>query len=359
MISIVIPVYNRAHYIKDCIDSVLQQTYKDYEIIVVDDGSTDNVREVLQPYMNIIRYIYKENGGAASARNEGIRNAKGEYIAWLDSDDRWFPFKLELEIKILEKQQDGIGFLHSDFSCFTNEKGRIADSYIRAGFTTFYRNFSSYDTIYAAKCSIKDMGIEFNSLPSDTTVYWGNVSNCVILGPMFLPSSVLMRTGCVNKMGFFNENFRTGEDFDYLARTARKYNVTFIDYPTLEYRRFHSDQLSCVKMENETNKMFLRIAVDLGLNDKEYYHNNKKQVQIRVSQCYFDIGIYYYEHSCYLQALHEFIASIKIYFTQKKVYLYLLLSLWRLSGSFFLRKRQAKANKLLFMLSLTNIIQML
>lgn len=92
MVSVIIPVYNRAHYIKECLDSVLSQTYKDYEIIVVDDGSTDNVKEVLLPNMQQIRYIYKENGGAASARNVGIMHAKGDYIAWLDSDDRWLPF---------------------------------------------------------------------------------------------------------------------------------------------------------------------------------------------------------------------------------------------------------------------------
>ena len=133
MISVIIPVYNRARYIKECLESALSQTCKDFEIILVDDGSTDNLKEVIEPYMSKIRYIYKENGGAASARNAGLRNAGGEYIAWLDSDDKWLPFKLELQVKILEKLPNA-GFIYSDFSCFSDKKGKISDSYLREYF---------------------------------------------------------------------------------------------------------------------------------------------------------------------------------------------------------------------------------
>ena len=97
-VSVVIPTYNSSQFIVETLESVFAQTYKDYEIIVVDDGSTDNTKEVLQPYTSRIKYIYKENGGPASARNVGIKSAQGEYIAFLDSDDRWLPEKLEKHI---------------------------------------------------------------------------------------------------------------------------------------------------------------------------------------------------------------------------------------------------------------------
>ena len=106
-VSVIIPVYNGAKFIKDAIESVLAQTYKDYEIIVVNDGSTDNTEEVLRPYIEkgLIRYFYQENQGSANARNKAIAEAKGEYIAWLDQDDVWLPHRLEKTVKVMEKDK--------------------------------------------------------------------------------------------------------------------------------------------------------------------------------------------------------------------------------------------------------------
>ena len=98
-VSVVIPTYNRAHLICETIDSILAQTYKDYEIIVVDDGSTDNTQEVLKRYGDKVRYFYQQNQGQASAWNFAVRQSSGEYIALLDSDDLWLPQKLECRQK--------------------------------------------------------------------------------------------------------------------------------------------------------------------------------------------------------------------------------------------------------------------
>lgn len=102
-VSVVIPSYNSARYLTAAIDSVLAQTYENFEILVVDDGSTDETKDVLKRYENSIRYLYKPNGGVSSARNHGIENAKGEYLAFLDADDAWLPEKLEKQIIELEK----------------------------------------------------------------------------------------------------------------------------------------------------------------------------------------------------------------------------------------------------------------
>lgn len=99
-ISVVIPTYNRERWIRCAIDSVLAQTYSNYEIIVVDDGSSDNTRQVIQEYGNRVRYFYQTNKGVSAARNLGIREAKGEWIAFLDSDDEWLPSKLELQMNL-------------------------------------------------------------------------------------------------------------------------------------------------------------------------------------------------------------------------------------------------------------------
>ncbi len=101
-VSVIIPTYNRADTVPNAIDSVLAQTYKDFEIIVVDDGSTDNTREYLsQRYGDKIRYIYQANSGPSAARNRGVRSSDSELVAFLDSDDYWLPRKLEVQMPLM------------------------------------------------------------------------------------------------------------------------------------------------------------------------------------------------------------------------------------------------------------------
>lgn len=105
-VSVIIPTYNSVKYVTEAIDSVLAQTYENIEIFVIDDGSTDTTREVLQKYGDAIHYLYKENGGASSARNYGIENATGKYIAFLDADDIWMPEKVEKQVALMESNED-------------------------------------------------------------------------------------------------------------------------------------------------------------------------------------------------------------------------------------------------------------
>lgn len=106
MISVVIPAFNAGRFIRRTIDSVLAQTYCDYEIIVVDDGSTDDTPEVVKSYGQKVRYIYQENAGDGPARNTGIAAAKGEWIAFLDHDDEWLPQKLQLQMELLRQNPE-------------------------------------------------------------------------------------------------------------------------------------------------------------------------------------------------------------------------------------------------------------
>lgn len=116
LITVVIPTYNREKFIKNTIDSVLNQTYQNFEIIVVDDGSTDNTKEVVKSINdNRVIYIYQNNSGAQTARNNGIINANGDFISFLDSDDEWFPNNLQEQVKILEENNyDKYIVIHSD-----------------------------------------------------------------------------------------------------------------------------------------------------------------------------------------------------------------------------------------------------
>ena len=99
LVSTVIPAHNYGRYVGEAIDSVLAQTYSPVEVVVVDDGSTDDTRARLAPYASMIRYLHQEKGGLSAARNTGIRQANGEWIALLDADDLWHPEKLELQLR--------------------------------------------------------------------------------------------------------------------------------------------------------------------------------------------------------------------------------------------------------------------
>jgi glycosyltransferase involved in cell wall biosynthesis len=112
LVSVIIPTYNRSKLVTRAIDSALQQTYPNCEIIVVDDGSTDDTCEVLASYKDRIKYIYQENSGHAAARNTGIRAARGKWVAFLDSDDIWLPEKLSRQIEILRSSSAKV--------CYTN-----------------------------------------------------------------------------------------------------------------------------------------------------------------------------------------------------------------------------------------------
>ena len=126
IISVIIPTYNRENMIGYAIKSVLNQTFKNLEIIVVDDGSTDNTEEIIRDFKDKrVKYIkkYKKNRGISVARNIGIKVARGKYIAPLDSDDEWLPEKLDKQIKILQDGPPELGVVYSN-SCYIDKSGK-------------------------------------------------------------------------------------------------------------------------------------------------------------------------------------------------------------------------------------------
>lgn len=127
-VSVVIPTYNRAEFLMETVHSVLDQTYRDFEIIVVDDGSTDTTAQVLEPYSAQVRYVWQENAERSAARNHGLRLARGEYIAFLDDDDRFLPDKLRGQVAALDRDP-GIGLVASGFQYTDEHDTLIGEEY--------------------------------------------------------------------------------------------------------------------------------------------------------------------------------------------------------------------------------------
>jgi glycosyltransferase involved in cell wall biosynthesis len=122
-VSVIIPSYNCARYLGRAIDSVNAQTYKDYEILVVDDGSTDDTKDVAMQYGRKVTYLYQQNHGVSTARNHAISKASGELLAYLDADDMWYPEKLERQVAFLDAHQE-CGMVHGEMSVI-NEQDEI------------------------------------------------------------------------------------------------------------------------------------------------------------------------------------------------------------------------------------------
>jgi glycosyltransferase involved in cell wall biosynthesis len=196
---VIIPSYNTAKYISHTIDSVLGQTYKDYEIIVVDDGSTDNTKEVLKPYMDQIKYMYQKNRGRAGARNTGIKAARGKYIAFLDSDDLWTSEKLEKQVNILAKNKN-IDFLFGD-------KQRFSDNGKVIIFSMFKKHGYDED-FFGGPLFVRDPYrklLEANYIPTGT---------------------VILKRKCFDRSGLFDETIYV-EDFEFWLRSALFNNLAY------------------------------------------------------------------------------------------------------------------------------------
>lgn len=208
-VSIIIPAYNSAEYIKQAVDSALGQTYKNVEIVVVDDGSTDNTAGVLAPYIkeNNIKYIHQENEGAGMARNKGINNSSGEIVAFLDADDIWMPDKLEKQIPLLSNPD--IGVVYSDIEIFGDSFVALRHSEIASGF------------------------------------YRGNILKHLIKGNFIPTSSVVMRRSIFGIIDGFADNsrFYTVEDYEFWLRVATITKFDYVSDSLVKYR-VHKDQLS-------------------------------------------------------------------------------------------------------------------
>jgi glycosyltransferase involved in cell wall biosynthesis len=208
LVSIVIPTYNYGRFIGETIDSALAQSYSPMEVIVVDDGSTDDTRERLAGYGDRVRYIYQQNRGLSAARNTGIEAAHGEFIALLDSDDLWLPDKLEKQVAVCV-QDPHTGLVGTERFAI-DETGQRLD----------------YD---AGRCS-RDGFCELTMRD-------------LLEFPAFSPSSVLARKDAFLAVGGFNEHLQGAEDMHMWVRVAANFRVLRLN-ATLTGQRFHLKSMS-------------------------------------------------------------------------------------------------------------------
>ncbi len=202
MFSVIIPLHNKSNYIKKCVQSVFNQTYRDYEVIIVDDGSTDDSLQIIQriyrSYEKNLSIIVQNNLGVSSARNNGVKISKNDYLAFLDADDWWDEHFLE-RMKILIEKCPEASLFGCNYYYVKNGKNRLDNKGLSKNFTM---NYIDYISLYSSRFIVP--------------------FNC---------SFVIIRKDIFNSAGGFNPNLHFGEDFDLWLKIALKYKVAYCNEP--------------------------------------------------------------------------------------------------------------------------------
>jgi glycosyltransferase involved in cell wall biosynthesis len=253
-VSVVIPLYNGAIYIRRAIETLLAQTYKDFEIVVIDDGSSDASRDIVMAFSELdkrVRYFYQKNEGIVGALNHGLSRASGEYIAFCDQDDWWLPEKLKIEVGFLDKNS-GIDLVYAD--CFMFENGSIKkNTFARSRNLNFCRSSDG-------DCCMQ--------------MFWKN----------FIPAplTILMRRTVFEKIGNFDKHFSFAYDYHYwLLALRRGMSVDYINEPLAVWR----DRPEDPSKVRESKIMTLRILINFLSQNSEFVLENpifvfKKMIKV-------------------------------------------------------------------------------
>ena len=237
LVSVIIPTYNRAYCLPRTLDSALAQTHANVELLVIDDGSTDDTRALIaQQYGHEprVRYVYQENQRVAAARNRGLAMAEGKYVAFLDSDDLWEPWKLELQVACLE-QNPGVGMAWTDMQAINPEGQVVSPRFLRTMYSA-YRWFTT-EQLFPNSTPLASVLPALKAHVGDAKFYQGDIYSQMIMGNMVHTSTVLLRRDRARKVGLFNTNYQpTGEDYDFHIRTCREGPVGYLDLSSMYYQ---------------------------------------------------------------------------------------------------------------------------
>lgn len=263
-VSVVIPTYNRSHCIEAAIDSVFKQTYTDYEVIIVDDGSTDNTDQVLNIYGDRIKYIYQPNNGVSAARNVGILNANGKWIAFLDSDDEWLPSKLEEQMAFIDK--------------YPNVCAHVTDCLIIESDNEYSLfNIRKFPINKSAEVVIREPLVTILNLQPFT-------------------SSLIVKRNKIIEAGLFDEEMSLYEDFDCFCRIALlgQWGLTYKPLVRMYRKGRDEDALSHQHTENQVNSFLALIRIyNKLLNKNTLCARYTQLLKNKLSSIRFYLGLVY------------------------------------------------------------------
>lgn len=292
VVSVIIPAYNRAAFLPKAVESVLNQTLKNVEVIVVDDGSTDYTKAALEPFKGKIRYIFTGHKGQSYARNAGMKSAAGEYIAFLDSDDTYLPLKLEAEVSFMRSHPD-VGLVFTEFSA-VGPRGFFQERHLKSYHP--YWNRLGYAEAFPVSGEFR-----LNGFGKNVHYYIGDLFPFLLKGFLISSFTVLFPKKALETAGFQNEKYGMAEDFEFTLRLCKHYKAGFLDIPTYVYR-YHDGQLTPVLLLNqfsrrETALKHLEICrvvygavKNLAYKDPAFYAGHAKMIRARLAGLSYAIG---------------------------------------------------------------------
>lgn len=300
-VSVIIPTHNCGAYIGDAIESVVAQTYAEYEIIVVDDGSTDDTKTALAPYVGRIHYLCQNNRGVSAARNAGIARARGEVVAFLDADDMWLPLKLELQLEALQGHPD-VALCFTDFLEF-DKSGVTMPSRMntRANARAWFERYRVGNSEVACGPMYEDL-LQAN---------WIHTSSVVIRRATFL------------RVGVFDEAFGVGEDYDVWLRIARTYPLVCVNRVLSGYR--YQAQSVCGPPESRRLVYSRCVAqvLEKHLRENAVPSALRDVAAEKVSQCYWELGWSLFRQNRPSEARSLFWQGFRYHPSRRLLWLYL------------------------------------
>lgn len=291
-ISVVIPTFNRARQVQAALKSALAQTYREFEVIVIDDGSTDGTGEALQEIISLqgnggkrVRYLFQSNQGQSAARNKGTDEARGEWVAFLDSDDVWLPEKLEWQVRALEQ------FEGKCCACITD--ARLVDN-LGMDTTAFHESRKRYEETF---------GMETEA-----------AGNLVMCRDPFWVSTLLVRTDVVKQVGWFDLHLEYAEDHDFLFRLSLVTSFCYVNKPLALLDRSKSPEGSKCR---PWDKVEVRLRGSQSMFEKWLKLDSKLPPDVRetivhsLRQVYSAWTNWYLEHERYEEAQQAVCKAIK------------------------------------------------
>jgi|SRR5581483_10845132 len=282
-VSIVMPVLNGERFVGEAIRSILAQSYRNYELIVVDDGSTDNTRQLVMAFggkLNLQYVRHESPRGIAPSMNDGIRHATGDLIAFLDHDDAWFPEFLMTQVTYLQEHPD-VGMVHSDFQTIDAQGAVLEDS--------------------VAVCRGR-------TRPS------GNVFRDLFMDSFIVGNSVLIRKECFASLGLFDESLRWG-DYHMWLRIARHYKVDYVGKVLTIYRQHVTQSTRSVSAGRADGDSVALMAIKkiLELCPEIRTELGEKTIRHRMAALYYDMAYQWLTNEHMSNARHYLAKALRLW----------------------------------------------
>jgi GT2 family glycosyltransferase len=262
LVSVIIPTYNRAYCVERAIDSVLGQTHREVEVVLIDDGSTDGTADLIVGRYGgdkRVRYFRQNNCGISGARNAGLERAQGGYVAFLDSDDEWVPWKLELQVACLRAHPE-LGMTWTNMMAIEPGGRVISDSFLRQMYDA-YRWFPTAEDLFKGREELERITPRAAEICPGRRFYFGDIGDEMFMGNLVHTSTVVLTRDRARAVGTFREDLRfAGEDYEYHLRTCQKGPVGYLDVSSIRYMRGQVDQASAPANSIHLALNFLRVV---------------------------------------------------------------------------------------------------